>query len=98
MKAFTMIPTLPPLRTLALALVLTITSTVLHAQVPGILNYQGRVAVGDPPVNFEGSGAFKFALVNANGTTSYWSNDGTEPPPTPGLRWNGSRRIEKANS
>jgi formylglycine-generating enzyme required for sulfatase activity len=71
------IPTLPLLRALALALVLTLTTAVLHAQVPGILNYQGRVAVGDPPVNFEGSGAFKFALVNADGTTSYWSNDGT---------------------
>ena len=71
------IPTLPLLRALALALVLTLTTAALHAQVPGILNYQGRVAVGDPPVNFEGSGAFKFALVNADGTTSYWSNDGT---------------------
>lgn len=68
-------PTLPLLR--SLALILTLTSGTLHAQVPGILNYQGRVAVGDPPVNFEGSGAFKFALVNADGTTSYWSNDGT---------------------
>lgn len=61
----------------ALALVLTLTSTALHAQVPQILNYQGRVAVGSPPVNFDGSGAFKFALVDAVGTTSYWSNDGT---------------------
>ena len=47
----------------------------LHAQVPQLLNYQGRVAVGT--VNFNGSGAFKFALVNAAGTTTYWSNDGT---------------------
>ena len=52
-------------------------TTALHAQVPQILNYQGRVAVGDPAVNFDGSGAFKFALVNTDGTTSYWSNDGT---------------------
>lgn len=75
------IPPLPLLRglalALALALVLTITSTALHAQVPGILNYQGRVAVGSPAVNFEGSGAFKFALVDADGTQTYWSNDGT---------------------
>ena len=68
------IPTLPLFG--ALALVLTITSTALHAQVPGILNYQGRVAVGTPAVNFEGSGAFKFALVDGD-TTTYWSNDGT---------------------
>jgi formylglycine-generating enzyme required for sulfatase activity len=71
------LPTRPLLRALATALVLAITSTSLHAQVPGILNYQGRVAVGSPPVNFDGSGAFKFALVDAAGTTTYWSNDGT---------------------
>jgi len=67
----------------ALALVFTLTSTALHAQVPQILNYQGRVAVGDPPVNFDGSGAFKFALVQGEGPTLLWKNDGsagnTEP-------------------
>ena len=50
-------------------------STTLHAQVPQLINYQGRVAVGG--VNFEGTGQFKFALVNAGGTTTYWSNDGS---------------------
>jgi hypothetical protein len=49
----------------------------LSAQVPQLLNYQGRVAVGTPAVNFTGSGLFRFALVDAAGTTSYWSNDGT---------------------
>ena len=48
---------------------------ILTAQVPQIINYQGRVAVG--AVNFDGTGAFKFALVNAAGTTTFWSNDGT---------------------
>ncbi len=48
---------------------------ILTAQVPHLLNYQGRVAVGS--VNFEGTGQFKFALVNANGSTTYWSNDNT---------------------
>ncbi|WP_395736574.1 kelch repeat-containing protein [Prosthecobacter sp.] len=47
----------------------------VHAQVPGLLNYQGRVAVGS--VNFNGSGQFKFALVNSGGGTTFWSNDGT---------------------
>ncbi|MCF7733709.1 MAG: formylglycine-generating enzyme family protein [Akkermansiaceae bacterium] len=61
----------------ALGLLLTLTAPALHAQVPHILNYQGRVAVGDPPVNFDGSGRFKFALVDGTGKTSYWSNDGT---------------------
>ena len=45
------------------------------AQVLQLFNYQGRVAVGT--ANFEGTGQFKFALVNASGTTTYWSNDGT---------------------
>jgi formylglycine-generating enzyme required for sulfatase activity len=56
---------------------LTIASPPLHAQVPQILNYQGNIAVGTPAVNFNGSGEFRFALVNANGTTTLWSNDGT---------------------
>jgi hypothetical protein len=48
---------------------------VLQAQVPPLINYQGRVIVGT--TNFDGSGQFKFALVNSNGTTAYWSNDGS---------------------
>ncbi|MEY2486225.1 MAG: hypothetical protein QOH39_1873 [Verrucomicrobiota bacterium] len=50
-------------------------SLVLHAQVPQLINYQGRVVVGT--TNFDGSGQFKFALVNTAGTTTYWSNDAT---------------------
>ena len=46
-----------------------------QAAVPQQLNHQGRVAVNG--VNFDGNGQFKFALVNADGTVSYWSNDGT---------------------
>jgi hypothetical protein len=48
-------------------------ATPLVAQVPNLLPHQGRVAVNG--VNFDGAGQFKFALVNAAGTTSYWSND-----------------------
>lgn len=52
------------------------------AQVSPLINYQGRVAVSG--VNFEGPGQFKFALVNADGSVTYWSNDltsagGSEP-------------------
>jgi len=47
----------------------------LRAQVPQVINYQGRVVVGG--TNFNGTGQFEFALVSASGTTSYWSNDGT---------------------
>src|SRR5258708_4751789 len=62
----------------ALALFFLVTATALHAQVapvPALLNYQGRVAVGT--VNFDGAGSFKFALVNTDGSVTYWSNDGT---------------------
>src|SRR5688572_32159691 len=45
------------------------------AQVPQLINYQGRVAVGG--TNFDGAGQFKFALVNAAGSATFWSNDGT---------------------
>ena len=44
-------------------------------QVPQIINYQGRISVAGNA--FTGTGQFRFALVNGNGTTSYWSNDGT---------------------
>ena len=56
-------------------ILLFLAATALHAQVPQLINYQGRVAVGG--VNFDGSGQFKFALVDAAGTKTYWSNDGT---------------------
>jgi hypothetical protein len=59
--------------TFALTLALFATST--FAQVPQLLNYQGRVVVGT--TNFDGNGLFKFALVNSNGTVTFWSNDGT---------------------
>jgi N-acetylneuraminic acid mutarotase len=45
-----------------------------HA-VPPVLNYAGQVTVNGEA--FDGAGLFKFALVNADGTTTYWSNDGT---------------------
>jgi len=48
-------------------------STNLSA--PTIVSYQGQVIVSGVPYN--GTGHFKFAIVNAAGTTSYWSNDGT---------------------
>ena len=38
-------------------------------------NYQGRVKVQGQP--FDGTGHFKFAIVNNAGSTTLWSNDGT---------------------
>ena len=43
--------------------------------VPPVLNYAGQVAVNGEA--FDGTGLFKFALVDDDGTTTYWSNDGT---------------------
>ena len=65
-----------PILNLILGSVLSLV-TLASAQVPQMINYQGRVAVGDPAVNFDGTGEFKFALVNEDGSASYWSNDGT---------------------
>jgi hypothetical protein len=47
-----------------------------QAQVPSILNYQGRVTVAGTNLTTNAA-QFKFALVNSNGTTAYWKNDGT---------------------
>jgi hypothetical protein len=67
------------MHTLRLAFLTLLTSAIiipaLHAQVPRLINYQGRVAVN--AVNFDGPGQFKFALVDSTGAITYWSNDGT---------------------
>ena len=60
---------------LRLAAICLATALPAHAQVPQIINYQGRVLVGSS--NFNSTGQFKFALVDTNGSTTYWSNDGT---------------------
>ncbi len=52
-----------------------LTASSLAVQPPGILNYQGVITADGLP--FNGTGLFKFALVDAAGTTAYWSNDGT---------------------
>ena len=53
------------MKTHHLKLILTLwfftVGSMLSAQVPQLINYQGRIAVSD--VNFEGEGQFKFALV-----------------------------------
>ncbi len=42
---------------------------------PTVVSYQGRVTVNGRPYN--GTGQFKFAIVSADGSVAYWSNDGT---------------------
>jgi hypothetical protein len=65
----------PRILNLFAALAVFATITPLSAQVPNLVSHQGRVAVNG--VNFNGTGKFKFALVDTTGSTSYWSNDGT---------------------
>jgi hypothetical protein len=43
--------------------------------IPTVVSYQGEVLVDGQPYN--GTGYFKFAVVNTPGTYTYWSNDGT---------------------
>ena len=67
----------PRLRLFFVFLLLQVSGFILQpclGQVPTILNYQGRVAVNG--TNFDGTGLFKFALVDSV-TNSLWSNDGT---------------------
>jgi hypothetical protein len=62
-------------RSLALSLLASLLlAPVTRAQVPQVMHYQGRILVGNN--NFNGSGHFKFALVDPLGTT-LWNNDGT---------------------
>ena len=62
-------------RLTALFIALVVMGSGRAFAVPSLLNHQGRIAViGE---NFNGSGQFKFALVNANGSVTYWSNDGS---------------------
>jgi hypothetical protein len=62
----------------AAALIAALTGTA-PAQVPQLINYQGRVAVNN--VNFDGTGRFKFALVNADATPEiYWHNSADTTP------------------
>ncbi len=60
---------------LLLSAALAVMSASAPAQVPSLLNYQGRVSIGG--TNLTGTGQFKFALVNAEGSQFYWRNDGS---------------------
>ncbi|MCC6233166.1 MAG: hypothetical protein IT580_11020 [Verrucomicrobiales bacterium] len=60
-------------RNLLLSLLLSAASAPwLHAQSSGVLQYQGRIQVGEAA--FEGRGQFKFALVHRTGTQTLWRN------------------------
>jgi len=59
----------------AVALMAAVTAS---AQVPQLINYQGRVAVNG--VNLDGDGMFRFALVNEDGSVVYWRNSADTSP------------------
>ena len=55
---------------------------------PTVVSYQGEVRISNAP--YSGMGYFKFAVTNAAGTATYWSNDGSsvganEPTTSVGL-------------
>lgn len=54
---------------------LAVLSVIVRAQVPQLINFQGRVTVNGAA--FTGQGQFKFALLNAAGTVTHWSNNGS---------------------
>jgi len=47
----------------------------LQGGAPTVVSFQGQVKVDGAA--YSGTGYFKFAVVNAAGNTTYWSNDGT---------------------
>ena len=59
---------------IVLPILIQLVTYQLHAG-PGTISHQGYVEVDGVP--FNGSGQFKFALVNAASDQTYWSNDGT---------------------
>lgn len=58
-----------------LTLLLLSLSVVQGLAVPSVLRHQGRIVLGG--TNFNGTGNFKFAIVDAAGTETYWSHDGS---------------------
>lgn len=68
------------MKALRILLALTLAASAFAAP-PAIINHQGRIAVAN--VNHDGPGYFKFALVDAGATETFWTNDGTSTG-TPG--------------
>jgi len=74
---------------IVLAGALTIASArpLMGSGAPEVVSYTGMVTEGGTP--YDGTGHLKFALVNAAGDISYWSNDGTSTgggEPTAGVQ------------
>lgn len=62
----------------AIAIVATVaSSSSVQAQTPALIPYQGRVQTGTPAADFNGTGQFKFALMQGTTATRLWVNNGT---------------------
>ncbi len=53
-------------------------SITANTVAPGLVSYQGYVTVNGSPYN--GTGYFKFSIINSGGSITYWSNDTNFPP------------------
>ena len=63
------------MRSLSIIICLLALLALRAGGVPPVLNYAGQVAVNGEA--FDGTGLFKFALVDTDGKVTYWNNDGT---------------------
>ena len=76
------------------ALTLASARPLLGAGAPTVVSYQGEI--NDSGTPYDGTGYFKFAVVNAAGDTSYWSNDTTSTrgdDPTAGVSVTGDEGL-----
>ncbi|NQT94559.1 MAG: hypothetical protein HQ559_17520 [Lentisphaerae bacterium] len=64
-----------PIQRVTLAFFILLSHFAVAANVPEQMNYQAKIEASGVP--FDGVGQFKFAIVDAGGTNTYWSNDGT---------------------
>ena len=55
---------------------IVLTAPAHAAGVPALINHQGRVEVNGTP--FNGTGAFRFAIIVSPGDVNMWTNDGTQ--------------------
>ncbi len=62
-------------KAVATCFVSLVLAAAAHAQVPQMINYQGRVTIGG--TNYDGTGQFKFALVDDTGAATFWSTGST---------------------
>ncbi len=63
---------------LRLILFALVAAATAFGQSSHLLTYQGRLNAAG--TNFHGLGQFKFAIVSADGLTTYWRNDGSGSP------------------